>query len=380
MQRGTRDEGLTSVEWRTTPLGPSEEWPQSLRTAFSLCSRLPEPACLVWGTGRLQLFNERYRALWAPERAPGAGQDFAASWNEDWPKVSPSFERALAGEPARLDTFPGLLQSARLRQDTVTLSFMPVPAEHGMTGGVLVLVKGAQSPQVDGARRDFELIDYVISHDFLAPARTMQEMARILGEERADELPPDIATFLGHFTRATAALNARIEGLIRFRKISSQPLACRRVDITTLVQELVTAQRSSTQGERVTVSVSDLPEANGDRELLRQAFGAVIANAFKFVRQTPAPRVEIGAHRETGGNVFFIADNGVGFDMKYADRLFGLFQRLHSDPQLQGTGVELAVARRIVERHGGTMRAEAQKGVGATFEISLPRVADGAAG
>ena len=103
----------------------------------------------------------------------------------------------------------------------------------------------------------------------------------------------------------------------------------------------------------------------------------MISNAFKFVRRSSAPRIEIGARREADRNVYFVADNGAGFDMKYASRLFGLFQRLHSD--FDGTGVDLAVARRIVERHGGTMRAEGIRGAGATFELSLPVAADGAA-
>jgi light-regulated signal transduction histidine kinase (bacteriophytochrome) len=313
--------------------------------------------------------------MWAADSAPRAGEDFASSWGDDWPKLAASFARAQSGERAVLDTPAGLLQSARLRENPVTLVFMPVLAEAGTVGGVLVSATGAEAPQLDRARRDFELIDYVISHDLLAPARTMQELARILGDERARDLPPDVDTYLGHFTRGTASLTARIEGLVRFRQVTRQPLQCRRVDVGNIARELVAAQPCRT--EHATVVIGDLPDSMGDRELLRQAFSAVISNAFKFVRQSPAPRIEIGARREAGRNVYFVADNGVGFEMKYASRLFGLFQRLHGD--FEGNGIDLAVARRIVERHGGTMRAEAVKGAGATFEISLPPAVDGVA-
>jgi signal transduction histidine kinase len=378
VQRGAREARSPLLEASATSLGPLEHWPQSLRTAFCLCLSFRYPACLVWGTGRIQLFNDPYIELWSAGPAPRMGQDFAASWHADWPKLAASFDRAQSGECTVLDTPDGLLQSAGLRRHPAALSFVPVHAEGDTVGGVLVSVTGLQGSQPDCETADFELIDYVISHDLLAPARTMQEMARILGEERANDLPPDVGTFLGHFTRATASLTARIEGLVRFRKVSSQPLACRRVDIGTLARELVAGlQGGSPQAERTSVVIGDLPDSMGDRDLLRQAFSAVISNAFKFVRRAPAPRIEIGARREADRNVYFVADNGAGFEMKYASRLFGLFQRLHSD--FEGTGVELAVAKRIVERHGGTMRAEGNKGVGATFELSLPPAADGAA-
>jgi len=368
-----------AVDWSATPLGPKDQWPQSLRTAFSLCSALPDPACLVWGTARAQLFNERYKALWEPACAPLAGQDFAASWSSDWPAIAPACERAWTGEVVLLDTAPLLLQSAGLRQKSVVLTLMPVLAERDTFGGVLVSVQGTQSAQLERAGRDFELIDYVISHDLLAPARTMQELARILTEEQGAALPAETGTFLGHFSRSTATLTARLEGLVRFREASRQPLTSRRVEIAALVRELVAEQQKSPGAQRVSVVIGSLPDTVGDAKLLSQAFSALIANAFKFVREAESPRIEIGARREPGRNVYFVADNGAGFEMKYASRLFGLFQRMHTEAQFEGTGAGLAIARRIIERHGGTMKGEGSKGSGATFEITLPAPGEGAA-
>jgi light-regulated signal transduction histidine kinase (bacteriophytochrome) len=251
-----------------------------------------------------------------------------------------------------------------------------VQAGQDAVGGVLVSATGAQNEQLERAGRDFELFDYVISHDLLAPARTMQELARILREDHASSLPTEAATLLGHFSRSTASLTARLEALVRFREVSRQPLSCRRVDIAGLVRELVAGHRQVPGGPEVVTG--DLPDVTGDPKLLRQAFAALISNAFKFVRAAATPRVEIGARREARRTVYFVVDNGAGFEMKYAGRLFELFQRLHTEAQFEGTGAGLAIARRIVERHGGTMKAEGSKGAGATFELTLPAPGPGA--
>jgi signal transduction histidine kinase len=378
MHRDTDETRHLPPEWSTPSLGPSENWPQSLRTASSLCLSLPYAACLAWGAARAQLFNERYSELFAPAHKPRAGEDFADTWRTDWPKLAAAYEQARCGRRAVLDTSDGLLQSARLRRRPNTLSFLPVLAEGGSIGGVLVLMTEARELKLERAARDSELLDYVISHDLLAPARTMQAMAAILSEEKSHELPPDLSVFLKNFSTATASLNARLEGLVRFRHVSSQPLRRETVDVNSLVSELVEGLRnSSPHATRASVIIGQLPKAQADRGLLRQVFAALLSNAFKFTRDTPAPRIELGARTEAGRLLYTVSDNGVGFDMKYASRLFSLFQRLHGE--FEGTGVDLAVAKRIVERHGGTLRAEGARGLGATFEIGLPQAPGGAA-
>lgn len=231
-------------------------------------------------------------------------------------------------------------------------------------------------PPCDGdlarVQSDLEALRYAISHDLHAPLRTMREMARILQEDHARELPGSTGIFLQHFAQAAAKLDERIEGLARFGKVSCTAIAQHRLDVANIVRQLL-AERTA-GAPRVAIAVGDLPEALGDPDMIRQVFSAVLSNAFKFTRDAQAPRIEVGARRSAGQNEYFVADNGAGFDMKYAARLFGLFQRLHAEAQFAGTGVELALARRIVERHGGAMRAKASLGQGATFWFTLPAV------
>jgi signal transduction histidine kinase len=355
-----------SIDWSVTSLGSTEHWPQSLRTVLSLCLSFPAPACLVWGAERTSLFNERYEAFCAAQGSPSPGQDFAECWRAQWSTISPAFERARRGEPALIDISLPVLAA---------LSFVPVLGEGDVVGGVLVICS-ARDHELQRAEKDFEMLDYVISHDLHAPLRTMQEMARLLSAEPATAAPEGAGIFLQHFLQATAKLDERIEGLVRFRKISRQPLTKQRVDVAGMIDRLLAEERASVAGQGVSVILGELPAAFGDYDLIRQAFAAMLANAFKFVRDAQAPRITIGAHHESDRTAYFIADNGAGFDMKYAGRLFGLFQRLHNEAQFKGAGIGLALARRAIERHGGTMRAEARKGQGATFELILPRQDD----
>jgi signal transduction histidine kinase len=354
-----------------------DHWPQSLRTALSLCLSFPAPACLVWGPARTQIFNERYRAFCAAQCSARSGQDFAEGWRAQWPAIGPAFERARAGEPALIDvSLPGPAAEVS-RAGTAVLSFVPVLAEGDATGGVLVsVVRSTQDYELERAEKDFDMLDYAISHDLHAPLRTMQEMARILTEEHAKTAAGDAGVFLQHFVQATIKLNERIDGLVRFRKISRQSLTQRKVAVAEMINGLLAEQRADVAGQRVSVAVGELPDTFGDYDLIRQAFAAVLANAFKFVQEAQAPRITIGARREADQHVYFVADNGAGFDVKYAGRLFRLFQRLHNEAQFKGAGIGLALARRAIERHGGTMRAEARQGEGATFELTLPAPRD----
>jgi light-regulated signal transduction histidine kinase (bacteriophytochrome) len=143
------------------------------------------------------------------------------------------------------------------------------------------------------------------------------------------------------------------------------------VDVSGLVREVVNEQRA-TYGDKAKVVVGELPDVQADADLVRQLFASVISNAFKFSREVPEPRIEIGSEPGKGCNRYFVVDNGAGFDMKYAARLFGLFQRMHGEAQFEGTGAGLAMARCIVERHGGSIQAEATKNQGAKLSFTLP--------
>ena len=232
--------------------------------------------------------------------------------------------------------------------------------------------------QLERAHQQLDALCYSLSHDLHSPLRTMQEMARILLEDFSQQTPADTQVFLTHLVQGTSRLADRVEGLARFGRISRQPPSFQRVDVAGLVAQLISDTNKSAGTGHIDFVIAELPDAIGDAAMLRQLFSTLLSNAIKFSRHSPAPRIEIGAHHEAGRNAYFVADNGAGFDMKYAARLFGLFQRMHPETQFEGAGVGLAIAQCIVERHGGTIRGEAAKEAGATFHFTLPAVGSGA--
>jgi light-regulated signal transduction histidine kinase (bacteriophytochrome) len=163
-----------------------------------------------------------------------------------------------------------------------------------------------------------------------------------------------------------------IEDLLRFSRLSRQPLSNRRVNISEMVADIVRELRLEAGEREVEVRIGELPDVTGDVSLLRQVFVNLLSNAFKFTRKTKA-LVEVGCETAGGENVFFVRDNGDGFDMAYAQKLFTVFHRMHTEDQFEGTGVGLSIVQRIVQRHGGRVWAQAEPGKGATFHVALPK-------
>lgn len=163
-----------------------------------------------------------------------------------------------------------------------------------------------------------------------------------------------------------------IDDLLRFSRLGHQPLAKRNLDMVGLVNDVVAELRAAEPDRRLTIRVSRLPDASADPSLMRQVVVNLLANALKFTRNSKEALVEVDGRREGGQCVYSVSDNGAGFDMRYADKLFGIFQRLHASDEFEGTGVGLSVVRRIVERHSGRVSAEAAVGRGAKFTFTLP--------
>jgi light-regulated signal transduction histidine kinase (bacteriophytochrome) len=163
-----------------------------------------------------------------------------------------------------------------------------------------------------------------------------------------------------------------IENLLTFSRFARAPLEKRQVDVADLVERVIAQLRSDPRNLPAEIMTGDLPECCGDPSLLEQVFTNVLSNAFKFTRGCKGARVEVGGQVRDDGIEYVIRDNGVGFDMKYATKLFGVFQRLHSRSDFEGTGIGLSIAQRIVQRHGGRVWAESQPNAGAAFHIRLP--------
>jgi signal transduction histidine kinase len=366
------------MNWADTPLGDLSRWPQSLRTASAMCLNSSIASCLVWGSARAQVYNESFSTFYGERHPAALGKDFAEYWKHAWSQVGPAFERALAGSSTTVEALaPPMSTAAETALTPLNLAFVPVHDESGGVGGVMVSVlETTARAELERTRKDLEMLNYSISHDLRSPLHTIKEMARIMLEEHAKHLPPDTGVFLKHFANGTEKLGERVDGLVRLSRVSRRNLKRHRVDAAFMVSELVAGLQAKAQSHdpprRVEAVIGVLPDAMGDPELIRQVFEVVIGNAFKYTRNVEQARIEIQGVRKGNQNEYVVADNGAGFDMKYAGRLFGLFQRLHGDAEFEGTGVGLALAKRIVERHGGTMHAEASRGGGARFHFTLP--------
>jgi len=223
--------------------------------------------------------------------------------------------------------------------------------------------------ELEAANKDLESFSYSVSHDLRAPLRAVDGYARMLEEDYAARLDQEGRRLLGVVRAASSQMGQLIDDLLEFSRLGRKDLAQQRVDMEALAREVAAELGASA---RATIEISALPPADGDRAMLRQVWANLIGNALKYSGKRDAPRVEIGGRAEAVQNVYWVRDNGVGFDMRYAQKLFGVFQRLHAQNEFPGTGVGLALVQRVVARHGGRAWAEGQPGKGACFHFSLP--------
>jgi two-component system sensor kinase len=214
-----------------------------------------------------------------------------------------------------------------------------------------------------------------VSHDLRAPLRAIDGFSRILVDDHAAELSEPARRHVEVVRGAAQRLGALIDGVVSLSRVMRQSMSIRVIDVNGLVGECLAAFDSEIQSRQVQLRVSALPSVRGDARLLGQMLEQLVGNALKYSRGRQPAVIEIGHEETKGGPAFFVRDNGVGFDMKYAGKLFGLFQRMHRPEEYEGSGVGLAMVHRIVMRHGGRIWAEAEVDKGATFYVSLPGVA-----
>jgi len=228
--------------------------------------------------------------------------------------------------------------------------------------------------QLAQSHAELERFSYSVSHDLRSPLRAINGYAQAVLEDYAAALDAEGKRFLGIIRDSAKRGGELIDALLNFSRLGRQTLSVEPVDLTELARAVVEELRKSAGTEGMDILIDPLPPARGDRTLLRQVLANLVGNAFKFSRGRPHPQIEIGARREGPAVVYFVRDNGVGFDMRYADKLFGVFQRLHRADEFEGTGVGLALAQRIIQRHGGRIWADGKVDGGATFFFTLPAV------
>ena len=229
-----------------------------------------------------------------------------------------------------------------------------------------------RTQQLTEANRELESFSYSVSHDLRAPLRAINGFAVLLAQDLGDGLKPDIRDYLDRIQRASVRMNDLIESLLELSRLSRHEIVPVKIDLGAMAQAIFEDLRHADPARRVETEVGERLLLQGDAALLRAVMENLIGNAWKYSSKRDPARIAVGCARVDGERAFYVRDNGAGFDMKYADKLFGAFQRLHGPQEFEGTGIGLAAVRRIIARHGGRVWAEAAPDAGATFYFTLP--------
>lgn len=225
--------------------------------------------------------------------------------------------------------------------------------------------------QLETANKDLEGFSYSVSHDLRVPLRAISGFAGILKDEHSQKLDGEARHYLQMICDSSFQMGLLIDDLLTFSRLGRKELEKWEVDPAELARKALSELKAETDGRDVKVSIGSLPSCEGDPALLKQVFLNLLSNALKFTRKKDNARIEVGSRSSEGRTAYFVKDNGVGFDMAYAGKLFGVFQRFHRPEEYEGTGVGLAIVKRIINRHGGEVWAEAKPGEGASFYFTL---------
>jgi light-regulated signal transduction histidine kinase (bacteriophytochrome) len=230
---------------------------------------------------------------------------------------------------------------------------------------------GESLEQLEATNKELEAIAYSVSHDLRSPLRSMLAYSEILLNEHTEDLNDEGRLFQQRIRTNAERLDGYIAGMLDYHSLSHQELSREEVDLTQLVQQVIDELSDQIGERKIEFSVADLPPVFADRALIRVAIVHLISNAIKFTDQQPEPKISIGFSNENGRTNYFVSDNGIGLDMKFAETIFETFQRLHGVDQYVGRGIGLALVRRIIHRHGGNIWVQAAVGEGATFFFTI---------
>lgn len=280
-----------------------------------------------------------------------------------------------------VDAFNGMLAGIELREaalEDANAALQSEIVEHRRAREEVILLNQSlerrvveRTAELEAANKELESFSYSVSHDLRAPLRAIDGFASLLVKNQGDRLDEQGRSHMERVRAATQRMGQLIDDLLRLSRTTRSEMARRDLDLSDLARAVISELRVASPGRQVAIQVAPSMPVNADPSLMRTVMENLIGNAWKFTSKTEGARIEVGCMEQNGATVCFVRDNGAGFDMRYADKLFGAFQRLHAAADYAGTGVGLANVQRIIHRHGGRIWAEAEPGRGAAFYFTL---------
>ena len=343
--------------------------------ARSLIEASQDPLVTISPEGKVTDANEAAIEVTGVARESLIGTDFSTYFTEPQ-KGHDAYEQAF--KMGFITDYPLTIKSKEGKLTDVLYNASVYKDDKGNVLGVTAVARDytiAKRATADAAKanQEMEAFSYSVSHDLRAPLRAIDGFTQILVEQYGDKLGEEGNRIASTIRASTVQMAKLIDDLLSFSRLGRQEVKKTPVIMKTLVEDVYKEVIKAAPGRVIDFVVADLPDARADVDMLRQVWTNLLSNAIKFTGKKEKVRIEVGSTSDADVNTYYVKDNGAGFDMKYADKLFGVFQRLHSAEDFEGTGVGLANVKRIIERHGGKAWAEGVVGEGASVYFTLPK-------